>query len=504
MRAIDLYYLVIIPVAFAWMCEFGGSFLYHFAFFDFLCILRVLFNLGRAKVNEYGQLVTAPNSKRELYLWHMNGWYEVIGAIPFDWIVMVSAMVYSPQTAAMHCFNPHYYGRGNVEMSAEQARLSLGRLDVRFGYTMDDIPTFFMIYSILRFVRLVGTMGTIMWILRSSFSFLGTTAARLAKNLLICVFITHLNACAWWFMSVTVPESQRWITLQFVVRSKQGFLTTWIHRYITTYLASQRAMFFVTRETDSLTESAYQIIENLFAACTFGSIIGNLSQIVRSLDTQATLDKVAKVRNVRRQFLAKYMIKNSFPPDLQRKVLDHEEFDWIHKRGMDTEDTFHHLPRSLFLEVSVHLYFELVSKVPIFNTTSDVFRVTLCEKMSMISVRKGFYVCKAGDQGSEMFFIRSGSVEVLSADESKVFVTLKPGGFFGEVALFKECRRTATVRTTADTVLCVLRKSDFNAILDNNPSVREEFRVLIQKREEDDAKRKQQEEQEKARKEAEE
>jgi CRP-like cAMP-binding protein len=102
-----------------------------------------------------------------------------------------------------------------------------------------------------------------------------------------------------------------------------------------------------------------------------------------------------------------------------------------------------------------------------------------------------------------MYFIRQGSVHILTGDESRIIVTLQAGSFFGEIALVEECRRTATVKTETDTQLCVLHKEDFNAILKEYPSMVEVFQRAVKERKEADQKRKEQEELDKRRKEVE-
>ncbi|KAJ1510155.1 hypothetical protein HMI56_006474 [Coelomomyces lativittatus] len=67
---------------------------------------------------------------------------------------------------------------------------------------------------------------------------------------------------------------------------------------------------------------------------------------------------MVKERNFRINYLSDYMIEHKFPVQLQKKIIEQEEFEWVHKRGMDTNTLFKELPKSFRLEVSVHLYYE--------------------------------------------------------------------------------------------------------------------------------------------------
>ncbi|KAI9188021.1 hypothetical protein H9P43_002412 [Blastocladiella emersonii ATCC 22665] len=500
MWLVDIYYLIIIPVAFAFMCEFGSDFVLHFFLFDVLYFMRIAANLIRPKIDKYGQLVLSTIEKRRFYFNNMHGWAEVIGAIPLDWIIIFLARSQGPLADTLKCYNPYYvYSDGTF---SKKPVAGLQFVSLRYSYHMNEISDELIAYSVLRFIRLIGTVGTISWALKVHLPGMSSPISRLCKNLILSLYVTHLDSCGWWFVNTTIMEHTRWMDERYIAKEKYtGMPTSLTYRYFYNFFVTQRSLFFIPRETLCFAEAVYQIVEAMFAACVYGSILGNLSQIVRSFDSQAALDKVAKLRNLRRNFMSKYMIKQEFPTELQKKVLDQEEFEWIHKRGMDTENAFNQLPKSIYLEVCVHLYYELISSVPIFQTADDVFKVALCERVTMISVRKGFYICKAGDVGTEMYFIRSGSVDIMPKDESKVFTTLNQGAFFGEIALFQESRRTATARTAMDTELCVLKKDDFNDILSQYPTVREVFRAVINERQERDARRKAEEE-EKARKEA--
>ena len=98
---------------------------------------------------------------------------------------------------------------------------------------------------------------------------------------------------------------------------------------------------------------------------------------------------------------------------------------------------------------------------------SKLFKELPAERLSSLASRfvprmvpAGTDVVKFGDQGHEFFLIAKGQVEVLSG-EGKLLTKLGDGDHFGEIALLRSVPRTATVRTTADTLVLVLGRDVF-------------------------------------------
>ena len=98
---------------------------------------------------------------------------------------------------------------------------------------------------------------------------------------------------------------------------------------------------------------------------------------------------------------------------------------------------------------------------------SKLFKELPAERLSSLaskfvprSLKAGTDVVKFGDEGHEFFLIAKGEVEVLSG-EGKLLVKLGDGDVFGEIALLKKVPRTATVRTTQDTLVLVLGREVF-------------------------------------------
>ena len=77
---------------------------------------------------------------------------------------------------------------------------------------------------------------------------------------------------------------------------------------------------------------------------------------------------------------------------------------------------------------------------------------------------KGETICEQNAIGQEMYYIKDGEVAVLLSGNH--LTTLKPGEIFGEISLFYNVERTATIKATADlTEVGVLTRSGFETLL---------------------------------------
>jgi CRP-like cAMP-binding protein len=109
--------------------------------------------------------------------------------------------------------------------------------------------------------------------------------------------------------------------------------------------------------------------------------------------------------------------------------------------------------------------------VPFFSSMSEEDLASVAQQTDEISVAAGRVLAREGDLGDEFFVIESGTAEVTRGG---VPVTkLGAGDFFGEIALIREERRTATVTATSPMVLIVMTGSSFRSLDRSVPEVRE-------------------------------
>ncbi|MET0712192.1 MAG: MFS transporter [Jiangellaceae bacterium] len=101
----------------------------------------------------------------------------------------------------------------------------------------------------------------------------------------------------------------------------------------------------------------------------------------------------------------------------------------------------------------------------------------LARGLEPVAVPAGHVVFNQGDFGDRYYVIESGEAEVVG--DGHVVATLGHGEGFGEIALLRRIRRTATVRATSELRLQALRSDHFLAVvLGYTPSAREAGTVV--------------------------
>jgi CRP-like cAMP-binding protein len=121
-----------------------------------------------------------------------------------------------------------------------------------------------------------------------------------------------------------------------------------------------------------------------------------------------------------------------------------------------------------------------LKQLPLFSSLSAEDLAALAEQTAERSIAAGTVVVRDGDLGDEFFVIESGTAEVTHAGAP--VAKLGPGDFFGEVALIREERRTATVTATSPLVLIVMSGSSFRSLDRSRPEIRDAITKALAER----------------------
>lgn len=121
----------------------------------------------------------------------------------------------------------------------------------------------------------------------------------------------------------------------------------------------------------------------------------------------------------------------------------------------------------------------MVASVPLFKKL-DAMRVSdIVSVLKSKNIPARHAIVRRGEHADAMYFILSGDVLVDMPPEPK---RLGPGDFFGEIALIKRGKRTATVVSDTECSLLVLSFDDFERLLGEIPELAEQLHQIMAQR----------------------
>jgi len=122
----------------------------------------------------------------------------------------------------------------------------------------------------------------------------------------------------------------------------------------------------------------------------------------------------------------------------------------------------------------------MIARVPLFSELDAVEIAGIMELLRAQVAAPGQVIVREGDIAHSMYFIAAGRVEVALKDRAPVM--LGPGQFFGEVAVLRRARRSATATALMRTSLLVLDAQDLHALMSREPRIAERVQDVVRKR----------------------
>ena len=121
----------------------------------------------------------------------------------------------------------------------------------------------------------------------------------------------------------------------------------------------------------------------------------------------------------------------------------------------------------------------MIARVPLFAELDAAEITDIMELLRAQVAEAGQVIVRAGEPAHSMYFIASGEVEIVVRHER---LHLGVGQFFGEVAVLRRARRSATGTALSRTNLLVLDAQDLHTLMERDPRVAERIKDVVQKR----------------------
>jgi voltage-gated potassium channel len=121
----------------------------------------------------------------------------------------------------------------------------------------------------------------------------------------------------------------------------------------------------------------------------------------------------------------------------------------------------------------------MVARVPLFAELDAAAIADIMRLLRAQTVEAGELIVRRGDNAHSMYFIAGGEVEI---DLNGKHIRLGIGHFFGEIAVLRRARRSATVTAVTRTNLLVLDASDFHTLMDQEPRIAARVNAVVRDR----------------------
>ena len=128
---------------------------------------------------------------------------------------------------------------------------------------------------------------------------------------------------------------------------------------------------------------------------------------------------------------------------------------------------------------------EVLKKVGLFEGMSDRELDMLLQLTTTKKLKKRAYLCRKGDPGNALFAVLEGRLKATGEGrdgKEVVFSVMDPGEVIGEIALFDQQPRSATVQAVEDVTVLTLHRRDLIPFLERNPKIAIRLAAVLSKR----------------------
>ena len=213
--------------------------------------------------------------------------------------------------------------------------------------------------------------------------------------------------------------------------------------------------------------------------CVVGVIFHGI--VISEISSRMSKGDVSSERRDKMKATLNIMDVFDVPEELQKEVFAFQYHQLHSSNGGQFMRVLDSLPGSMKNRVGLYVRVKFICKVGMFATQTINCLVELANGLRNVVFEPDQVIIQAGDDGAEMYFLAHGYCDVYSPT-GQHWGTIRSGGFFGEMALFSNAKRNATIKALTYCDLFVLQKDKFLVIMDKYNDLQRAVQKEVEKR----------------------
>uniref|UniRef100_A0A8C4X1Z7 Potassium voltage-gated channel, subfamily H (eag-related), member 8 n=1 Tax=Eptatretus burgeri TaxID=7764 RepID=A0A8C4X1Z7_EPTBU len=187
-------------------------------------------------------------------------------------------------------------------------------------------------------------------------------------------------------------------------------------------LSSLTSVGFGNVSANTDTEKIFSVCAMLIGALMHAVVFGNVTAIIQRMYSRRSLYLT------RTKDLKEFIRIHGLPQHLKQRMLEYFQTTWAVNNGMNPNELMKDFPDELRADVAMHLNREML-QLPLFESASHGCLRALSLSVKTIFCAPGEFLLRQGDALQAMYFVCSGSMEVLK--NSTVLAILGKGDLIG-------------------------------------------------------------------------
>uniref|UniRef100_A0A915NW44 Cyclic nucleotide-binding domain-containing protein n=1 Tax=Meloidogyne floridensis TaxID=298350 RepID=A0A915NW44_9BILA len=216
--------------------------------------------------------------------------------------------------------------------------------------------------------------------------------------------IIHWNACFYFLISESIGlGTDPWV---YGAQNKQslpdGINDTLTRRYIYSFYWSTLILTTIGEVPgpQQNVEYAFVTVDLMCGVLIFATIVGNVGSMISNISAGRT-DFQNRIDSIKQ-----YMDLRGVGKQLENRVIKWFDYLWANKQGLADAQVLKVLPNKLQAEIAMHVHFETLRKVRIFQDCEAGLLAELVLKLQLQVFSPNDYVCRKGDIGREMYIVK--------------------------------------------------------------------------------------------------